>query len=48
MLEIILLFFLTRKNGTLAEQKGEPKPRWQLYTVLAWFGLEIMGVALGS
>lgn len=47
MLEIVLLYFLTRNNGRLAEQKGEPKSRWQLYTVLAWFGLEIVGVAVG-
>lgn len=43
MIEIILLFFLTRNIGVLAERKGQPPGRWKLYTVLAWFLFEIGG-----
>lgn len=42
MLEIIALVFLTKKIGVLAEQKGEKPGMWKLYTVLAWFGLELL------
>jgi hypothetical protein len=47
MLEIIALIFLTKNNGNLAIQKGLKSGMWKLYTVLAWFGAEIAGVALG-
>lgn len=46
MLEIIALVFLTGKMGQLAEQKGQKKGRWKLYTVLAWFGAEFLGILL--
>lgn len=48
MLEIIALIFLTRKIGEIAYRKGVPAGRWKLYTVLAWFGFEIAGFALGA
>lgn len=47
MIEIIVLIFLTRDIGRLAEQKGLNKGRWKLYTVLGWFILEIIGVLAG-
>jgi len=43
MLEIIALIYLCRKIGALAEQKGQKRGLWQFYTVLAWFGAEIIG-----
>lgn len=46
MLEIIALVFLSGKMGQLAEQKGQKKGRWKLYTVLAWFGAELLGIFL--
>ena len=46
MLEIILLIFLTRKIGTLAETKGLPAKRWKLYLVLAWIGGELLGAVI--
>jgi hypothetical protein len=47
MLEIIALVFLTRNIGELAIQKGLKPGAWKLYTVLAWFGAEILGFILG-
>lgn len=47
MLEIIALIFLTRRIGDLAEQKGESKGKWKAFTVLAWFGFEIVGIIIG-
>jgi hypothetical protein len=47
MLDIIALIFLTRNIGHLAEQKGLKPGTWKLYTVLAWFGAEILGIAIG-
>jgi hypothetical protein len=47
MLEIIALFFLTRHIGALAERKGEKPGTWKVYTVLAWFIGEILGLFIG-
>src|SRR5437868_9258147 len=44
MLEIIALIYLCRKMAALAERKGLNRSTWKLYTVLAWFGAEILGV----
>jgi hypothetical protein len=46
MLEIIALVFLTRTIGDLAERKGLKKGWWKFYTVLGWFGGEILGIVL--
>ena len=46
MLEIIALVFLTRKIGDLAERKGLKKGWWKFYTVIAWFGPEVLGIVL--
>lgn len=47
MLEIIALIFLTKNIGTLAEKKGLKPGTWKLYTVLCWFGSEILGAVIG-
>ena len=47
MLDIIILIFLARNIGQLAEKKGFKPGPWRLYTVLAWFGGEILGVVIG-
>ena len=47
MLEILALIFLTRNMGALAVKKGLKSGTWKLYTVLAWFAGEIIGVVLG-
>jgi len=33
--------------GALAEQKGLKPGTWKLYTVLCWFGCEILGAVIG-
>ncbi|GAB4417904.1 MAG: hypothetical protein OHK0039_28790 [Bacteroidia bacterium] len=48
MLEIIALVYLTRQIGNRAEDKGLPKTRWKVYTVLAWFGMELLGGIVGG
>jgi len=47
MLEILALVFLTGKIGTLAERKGLKKGWWKFYTVIAWFGAEVIGIIVG-
>lgn len=47
MLEIIALIFLTKNIGALAQRKGLKPGTWKLYTVLFWFGAEIVGAVLG-
>jgi hypothetical protein len=46
MIEIFALIYLSRKIGNLADQKGQKRGLWQFYTVLAWFGAEIIGIFL--
>lgn len=46
MLEIIILFFLTKKIGVLAATKGLPAGRWKLYLVLAWIVAELFGAVI--
>lgn len=47
MLEIILLIFLTKNIGALAERKGLPARKWKWITVGAWLGFEFIGVIIG-
>ena len=47
MPEIIILFFLCRKMGNLAVQKGLSAITWKLYTILGFFAAEIVGIMLG-
>jgi len=46
MLEILTLVYFSRKIGDLALQKGLKKGWWRFYTILAWFGAEIIGIIL--
>ena len=46
MLEIIALIFLTRNIGNLAARKGLKSGWWKFYTVIAWFGAEILGIVI--
>jgi len=48
MLEILALIYLTRKNGAIAEKKGQKPGRYKFLTVLLWFGGEILGAILGA
>ena len=47
MVEIIALYFLCKRNGLLAAQKGLNPRTWKWYTVLAWLLTEIIGVIIG-
>lgn len=46
MIEIILLFFLTRKIGRQAAEKGETPWKWKVSAVLTWFAAEFTGYGL--
>ncbi len=43
MLEIIILYFLTKKIGVLAATKGLSAGRWKLNLILAWIVAELLG-----
>ncbi len=47
MFDIIALVFLVRYIGRLATQKGLKPINWKVYTVVAWFAVELIGVAAG-
>ena len=47
MLDIIVLIYLTNSIGQTAIQKGLKPGIWKLYTVLAWFAGESMGLSIG-
>ncbi len=46
MLEIIILFFLTKNIGVLAASKGLPARRWKVRLVLAWILAELTGAVI--
>jgi hypothetical protein len=46
MLEIFSLYFLCKKIGGIAHQKGLSQNRWKIYTFLAWIGFEILGAII--
>lgn len=47
MIEIVLLYFLTKHIGKLAAQKGLPAGRWKILTVVAWLLFELSGLVIG-
>jgi len=47
MLEIVLLFFLCKKIGVMATEKGLNPKKWKLYTILYWILFEFIGCFLG-
>ncbi len=47
MLDLILLFFLTREIGRLAYKKGLKPLTWKIYNVLGWLGAELVGIVIG-
>ncbi len=46
MLEIVILYFLTKKIGVLAATKGLSAGRWKLNLVLAWIVAELVGAVM--
>lgn len=47
MLDIIVLYFLAKEIGKIAQRKGVKAFTWKLYTVLGWFFSEILGIIIG-
>jgi hypothetical protein len=47
LLDIIALFFLCKKIGILAIQKGLKAGKWKWYTIISWFTAEIVGLFFG-
>ncbi len=47
MIEIIVLIFLAREIGRLAERKGLSKTRWKIVLIALWLFLEFTGVIIG-
>ena len=47
MLEIVLLYFLTKSIGVLAVKKGQPPVRWKLILIAAWILFEFTGLFFG-
>ena len=48
MIEIFALVYLSKKIGLIAVQKGQKPGTWKVYTVLAWFGMEVLGGIIAS
>ena len=46
MIEIVVLYFLVRKLGKVAEQKGLSPFKWKINGILAWVGGEFFGFVL--
>ena len=46
MLEIILLFFLSRSIGKMAVARGLPPAGWKIRTVINWIVCEFLGIYL--
>ncbi len=48
MLDLIVLFFLTKEIGRLAFRKGLKPVTWKIYNVLGWLGAELIGILIGA
>jgi hypothetical protein len=44
MLDIIVLYFLLKKIGLLAKEKGVSSVKWKIFAALSWFVFEGIGV----
>ena len=47
MLEVIALIFIAKYIGKLAIKKGLKSGPWKMYTIVFWFAVEIIGIAVG-
>ncbi len=48
MLEIIVLWYLSKKNSRIAKEKGYSGIGFVLLTIFLWFFFEIFGLILGG
>ncbi|MEO8823339.1 MAG: hypothetical protein ABI366_07160 [Ginsengibacter sp.] len=47
MLDLIILYFLTKEIGKIALQKGLKPITWKIYTIVAWIASELIGLVIG-
>ena len=47
MIEIIVLYFLTKEIGKIALVKGLSAGKWKFNLVMAWIAGEILGIIVG-
>lgn len=47
MVDLIILIFLTREIGRLADTKGLKSFTWRVHTILGWLTFEIIGATIG-
>ena len=47
MLDLIVLYFLTKEIGKIASKKGLKPITWKIYTIVAWISSEIIGLVFG-
>jgi hypothetical protein len=47
VLDLIVLYFLTKEIGSLAQRKGLKPLTWKIYTILGWILFEIIGLLAG-
>lgn len=47
MLDLIILYFLTKEIGKIAVQKGLKPITWKIYTIVSWIASEIVGLVVG-
>lgn len=47
MLDLIILYFLTKEIGKIATQKGLKPITWKIYTIVAWIASELVGLVAG-
>ncbi|MEO6894607.1 MAG: hypothetical protein ABI136_06185 [Ginsengibacter sp.] len=47
MLDLIILYFLTKEIGKIAAQKGLKPITWKIYTIVSWIASEIVGIVIG-
>lgn len=47
MIEFVIIYFLSKKIGNIAERKGQSKIKWILIFVGLWIGGELLASAIG-
>jgi hypothetical protein len=47
MIEIIVLYFLTKEIGKIALAKGLSAGKWKFNLVMAWIAGEMLGIIIG-
>jgi F0F1-type ATP synthase assembly protein I len=47
MIEIIVLYFLTKQIGKIAIAKGLSAGKWKFNLVMGWIAGEILGIVIG-